>query len=135
MKQDDKKFQEKYVEFQILSGQLKQLQQQFLNVDQQILELTSLQTSLNKISEDNGNGDALIPLGAGIFLEGTIKNVKDAIITVGANVAVKKSVGETKSLVDKQVEEMKKVVAETEHQMEHLTEHLMVLKEELEKKE
>lgn len=135
MKQDDKKFQEKYVEFQILSGQLKQLQQQFLNVDQQILELTSLQTSLNKISEDNGNGDALIPLGAGIFLEGTIKNVKDAIITVGANVAVKKSVGETKSLVDKQVEEMKKVVAETEHQMEHLTEHLIILKDELEKKE
>ena len=134
MNQDEKAFQEKYVEFQVFSAQLKQMQQQFVNIEQQILELKSLSESLNKISDIKENNDSLIPIGAGIFLEGTIKNTKEAVITVGANVAVKKSMEETKELVKKQIEELEKIMIETEHQMETLNEHLVELKTDLEKK-
>lgn len=134
MKKNEKETQEKYVEFQILSNQLKQLQQQFLNLDSHVLELTSLLNSINKISEIKEEQDSLIPLGSGIYLEGKIKAPKDAIITVGANIAVKKSIEDTRKLVERQLEEMKNLVAETEHQMEYLNEHLFNLKKEIEEK-
>lgn len=134
MKKNEKETQEKYVEFQILSNQFKQLQQQFVNLDTHILELTSLIDSLNKISGIKEDQDALVPIGSGIFLEGKIKAPKDTIITVGANVAVKKSIEDAKELVNRQLEEMKKLIVETEHQMEHLNEHLIGLKKEIESK-
>lgn len=127
-------FQEKYVEFQILSSQLKQLQQQFVNIEQQIMELKNLSVSLDKLSEIKESNDSLIPIGAGIFLEGTIKNKREAILTVGANVAVKKTMEETKDLLKKQIEEMEKIIIETENQMEAISGHLVELKSDLEKK-
>ena len=134
MKKNEKEVQEKYVEFQVLSNQLKQLQQQFLNLDQHALELNSLLDSINKISDIKEEQESLIPLGSGIYLEGKIKAPREAIITVGANIAVKKSIENTKILVERQLEEMKNLVAETEHQMERLNNHLINLKNEIEEK-
>ena len=134
MKKNEKEVQEKYVEFQCQSSQLKQLQQQCLNLDQHVLELNSLMDSINKISDINEEQESLIPLGSGIYLEGKIKAPREAIITVGANIAVKKSIENTKILVERQLEEMKNLVAETEHQMEHLNNHLINLKNEIEGK-
>lgn len=126
--------QEKYIEFQILSEQLNQLNQQFVNIEQHIFELKSLLDSIKKISEIKENQEALIPVGAGVYLKGTIKSKEDAIITVGANVAVKKSMEDVQILVKKQIEEMEKIMIETENQVEAINSHLIDLKNELEKK-
>lgn len=134
MKKQEKDFQQKYIEFQILSEQLKQLNQQFVNVEQHIMELKSILESTKKISEIKDNQEALIPVGAGIYLKGTVSSKEDAIITVGANVAVKKSMEDVQNLIKKQIEEMEKIMIETEHQVEHLNSHLLSLKEEIEKK-
>ena len=49
----EEEIQKKYLELQILEGQIKQLQQQIQMMEQQLMELASLSDSVEQISKIN----------------------------------------------------------------------------------
>ena len=101
--------QKKYLELQMMDQQIKQLQQQLMAVNQQIVELKRVDDDLNEFENVKKDSKMFFSLGPGIFAEGTITN-KDLLLNVGSNVMVKKPILDTKKIISMQIDELEGIV-------------------------
>ena len=86
-KKDD--IQKKIVEFQILDTNLKMLQEKAGLVNQKLEDLQRTKIAIEDL-EDAKPSKALVPLGSGNFVYGSVENCDDIIVGIGSDVAVKK---------------------------------------------
>lgn len=119
----EKKAQELYMEFQVLEQHIKQLQKQLEAVTQQLIELTITGNSLDEFNKINSGKEIFVPLSSGIFAKANVKDTSELLVNVGANVVVKKDVASTKKLIQKQMEEIKKIQEQMINELENLTSH------------
>ena len=103
-----KELQERYMEMQMLEQQIRQIQQQIQMLENQLMELIATIQGLDDFEKTSIGTDILVPLSPGIFTKATLKDNKDVIVNVGANVAVKKDIRSTKDLINKQAVEIKR---------------------------
>lgn len=103
----NKKAQEKYIELQMLSQQMQQVQKQLQLLEQQMLELNSTKDGLDELAKTKEETEILVPISSGIFVKAKVKDNKTLTVNVGSNVAVEKTVPETKSLIEEQLTEIK----------------------------
>ncbi len=129
----EKKIQQKYIELQIMDQQLRQLQQQINKIDEQLMELAITDQSIDELRTTKKNSETLVPIAPGIYAEGTIKDVESFVINVGANVAVKKSLEETKKLILQQIEEVSAYREDLANKMQNIANAAMKIEEEIEK--
>ncbi|MBS3163417.1 prefoldin subunit alpha [Candidatus Woesearchaeota archaeon] len=108
--------QKKYLELQLLDQQIKQLQQQLMTVNQQIVELRRVDDDLSEFEKVKENSNMFFALGPGIFAEGSISS-KDLLLNVGSNVLVKKPVIDTKKLINVQVAELEGLMVRLQEDM------------------
>ncbi|MCX6711989.1 MAG: prefoldin subunit alpha [Candidatus Woesearchaeota archaeon] len=118
MKQE---LQEKYIELQILDQTIRQIQQQLSILDQQLFELQRLNENLDEISKVNINSEILTPLGAGVFIKTQLKDNKDIFMNVGSNIITKKTVEESKNIINEQLQKIKLTISEMEEEITHAT--------------
>src|SRR3989344_8088305 len=97
--------QKRYVELQLLDQQIKQLQQQLMAINQQIVELKNIDEDLGEFENVKKDSKMFFSLGPGIFAEGVITN-KDLLLNVGSNVMVKKAIPDTKKIIGLQIDEL-----------------------------
>lgn len=109
--------QKRYVELQTIDSQIKQLQQQLMNINQQILELKKVDDDLTEFEKVKEQSKMFFSLGPGIFAEGTITN-KELMLNVGSNITIRKSVPETKSLITTQISELDSIVEKLQKDMQ-----------------
>lgn len=107
MKEND--MQQKYVELQMIEAQIKQLQQQLVNIDQQVNALKKIDEDLTEFEKVNKDSKMFFSIGPGIFAEGLVTN-KDLLLNVGSNISVRKSIPETKILISTQVKELEELL-------------------------
>jgi prefoldin alpha subunit len=86
-KKDD--IQKKIVEFQILDTNLKMLQEKAGLVNQKLEDLQRTKIAIDDL-KDAKPSKALVPLGSGNFVYGSVENCDDIIVGIGSDVAVKK---------------------------------------------
>ncbi|MBU0930175.1 MAG: prefoldin subunit alpha [Nanoarchaeota archaeon] len=115
MKEND--MQQKYVELQMIESQLKQLQQQFASIDQQVNALKKIDEDLSEFEKVKEDSKMFFSLGPGIFAEGTI-NSKDLLLNVGSSISIKKSIPETKTLIGTQVKELDELLLKMQEDMQ-----------------
>lgn len=108
MTDEQKEAQQKHIEMHLLDQQIKQVQKQLQLLEQQILELNATKDALDDFAAIKPGTEILVPISSGIFVKGQIKDNKELTVNVGANVAVNKSIPETKKLLEEQLEEIKK---------------------------
>ncbi len=108
----DQEIQQKYMELQMLTAQLKQAQQQIEMFTQQIAEMGKVKESLEEISASKAGTDILSPLGAGIFVKAKLESAEEVVMNVGGEIAVNKSFKEAIEMVDSQVAEMGHIIEE-----------------------
>jgi len=101
--------QKRYIEFQMMEQQIKQLQQQLMAVNQQIMELKRVDDDLSEFENVKKDSKMFFSLGPGIFAEGTIAN-KDLLLNIGSNVMIKKPILDTKKIVALQIDELEGIV-------------------------
>ena len=106
--EQQKEMQQKYTQLQMMQQQIKQIQQQVQQFEQQIGDLGTLSQSLDDFKELKPGSDTLIPISSGIFAKATLKDNDGLLVNVGADTVVKKSVSDTKELVEKQTAEVRK---------------------------
>ena len=106
----NQEIQNKYVELQLLNQQIKQIQEQFLILQQQLTELINIETSLTELKDVKKNNEMFSPIGSGIFVSSTIKDNDLVIVNVGAGVLIEKTVDEAKKLVQSQMENINKSI-------------------------
>ncbi len=108
----DKKLQEemqkKYIEMQMLDAQMKQIHKQLEGMEENAAELTQTRNNINSLKDIRLGTEMLVPISSGIFVKGMIKDNSELLVNVGANTVINKSIEETKSLLDSQMEEMMK---------------------------
>jgi prefoldin alpha subunit len=96
--------QKKIVQFQILESNLKMLQERAELISQRLDEFQRTKEAINEL-ESTKPGKALIPLGSGNFVRGSIENTDDIIVSIGNDIAIKKSRNGAVEVLDKKITE------------------------------
>jgi prefoldin alpha subunit len=103
-----KEIQKKYIEYQVMEQQIKQLQQQLEKMEMQTKEIEAVEQSLSDISKAKDGDEILVPVSGGVFFKASVKDCKNFLVNVGHNVVVEKGLEGTKHLVHSQSEEIDK---------------------------
>lgn len=104
---NEKLLQEKYFEFQMVERQIKQVQSQIEQLESQINELIYLQTGLNELKGVKAGNELFVPLGAGIFVNASLKDPDEVLVNVGGGVVVKKPVAGAVEIIQGQISELR----------------------------
>jgi len=108
MEENQKELQKMYLELQLLDEQMKQIQKQITILDEQLVELNNTLQALDDFNKTAVGTKILVSLSPGIFISAELKDNKELIVNVGGNIVVKKTVDETKDLLKKRLDTIKK---------------------------
>jgi prefoldin alpha subunit len=131
MKPEERVMQEKYMEMKLVEEQLEEIQKQAKTVEKQVIELASTVQSIDEFRQVNAGDELLIPLSGGIFVKARLKDNKQFLVNVGADIVVIKDIEATKTLISNQVDEMQNLHAKMHLQMQRLVHHSSGLEKEL----
>ena len=123
--------EEKYLELQMLNSQLRQIQQQIQSAEVQMQEMDRLGSALNESKSIKKGQDMLVPLGQGIFLRANAGDLKNVVMSVGADVVVEKSFDEALEIVKKQQGELGSILLDMRHEFNTGVQQLHEMQHEL----
>ncbi len=107
-KQEDKRkaLQQRYIEYQMLEQQIRQMQQQLEKLEVQTAEVATVTQSLEDISKTKDGSEVLVPVSGGIFFKAAMKQSNEFLVNVGSGIVVKKDLDGTKKLLAQQEKEL-----------------------------
>lgn len=129
----EKEEQELIFKLSIFEQQMQQLQQQLRAVEQGIIDLSSLNLGLDEIKGKKGE-EILAPIGRGIFAKAKLIS-NDLIVDIGGKNFVKKSIDETKKILQEQIKKLAEIKKELNDNLESMSNELQSLVSEAERKE
>ena len=132
-KEKEEKLQKLYVEFQILNQTIQQLEKQSTAINNQLMELMVTNQSLEDIKKTKEGTEILVPLSGGIYAKAELKDSKNFIVNVGANITLVKDVDSTKKLIEDQINEIKKLQENLVNQLQEQTTKATSLEQEISK--
>ena len=77
--------------------------------------------------------EILVPLSGGIYAKAELKDSKNFIVNVGANIAVVKDLDSTKKLIENQIDEVKNLQEALVNQLQNQTTKAAMLEQEMNK--
>lgn len=128
---DEKEMQRKYVAYQMMEQQIKQVHEQLEKFEQQVAEIKHVEEQLEEAKKIKKDTEALIPVANGIFIKGRVVKTDEVIVNVGADVAVKKKVEDTQALLRSQIKEIENFKIQVKAQLDILTRQFEDMQQEL----
>jgi prefoldin alpha subunit len=116
---EEKEEQEFMLQLRMFEQQIQQLQQQMQAVEQGILDLTNLNFGLDEIKNSSGK-EILAPLGRGVFVKTKLVS-EDLSVDVGGKNFVKKSVEETKKIIEGQIKKLEEIKKDLDKNYEEIS--------------
>ena len=110
--------QELYFKFSMFEKQIKELQQQIESVENGIVDLTSLNFGLDELTGSKDK-EIFAPLGKGIFVKAKLIS-EELNVDIGSGNFVKKSIPETKELIESQIKKLQGIKVELENSLEEI---------------
>ncbi len=107
--EDQQRLQALVDELNMYQQQSEILQQQMEAMQTTLGELEILENTITAL-QDEKDLKTLIPVGAGSFVNAEIKNTDEVIMSVGAGVAITKTIDEAKITINSQKEEVKEAM-------------------------
>lgn len=129
--EDKEKLQELYLKFQFLHEQIKEIEKQTQLFNNQIVELTATSQSLDDFKNLKQGTEILVPINQGMYAKAELKNNKELLVNVGASVAVKKNIEDTKKLITKQIEDVKEIQEQMLLNLQKLAMHATLIEKEI----
>ncbi len=114
--------QEVLYKFSMFEKQIQELQQQIEAVERGIMDLNSLNFGLDELTGSKDK-EIFAPLGKGIFVKAKLIS-EELNVDVGNGNFVKKSIPETKDLVEEQIKKLEQIKTELENNLEQLGKEL-----------
>ncbi len=112
--------QELTFKFQMFEQQIVAIQQQLQAVEQTLLDMASLNLGLDEIKKDK---EILSPVGAGIFAKAKLIS-EELVVAIGEKNYIKKSIPETKKLIQEQIMKLEKVKESLDSELEKINEEI-----------
>ena len=132
-KNKEKKLQKLYMQFQVLDQNIKQVQQQAQTLNTQLVELVGATRNFEELKNVKAGTEILVPISSGVYAKAEIKDTENMLVNVGANTTVKKSIGDTKQVIEVQVEEMKRLQKQMLEELNRLTTQAALIEKEMNK--
>lgn len=124
----EEKQQELMFKLGMFEQQIQQIQQQVQAVEQGIVEMNSLNFGLDELVGKEGK-EILAPIGRGIFVKSKLISEK-LTVDVGGKNFVKKTIPETKKIIEEQIKKLEDVKKDLNDNLEKLGGELMKVMEE-----
>ena len=112
--------QELTFKFQMLEQQIVAIQQQLQAVEQTLIDMASLNLGLDEIKKDK---EILSPVGAGIFAKAKLIS-EELIVAIGEKNYIKKSIPETKKLIQEQIKKLEIAKKELNNELDKINEEI-----------
>ena len=113
--------------------QINQLQQQIQVIEAGINELSSLSLSLDDLKNSKGK-EVFAAVGRGIYTKARLES-EELTVDIGNQNFVKKSIPETKELIDTQVNKLEKIKEDVQQSLEEVNKQLTKIIIEAQEKE
>jgi prefoldin alpha subunit len=126
------KRKELYLELKELDVEIKKVNNHVENIDEQLSELQSNKQVLSKFIELKSGDDLRVPLVSGVYFKAELKDTKQVMVNVGANVTVEKSPLEVIEILEGQISELTEYRANLVGQMKQLIERIEKIQKEVE---
>jgi len=124
----EKNQQELMFKLSMFEQQIQQLQQQIQAVEQGIVEMNTLSIGLDELKGSEGK-EIMAPIGRGIFAKTKLVS-EELTVDVGGGNFVKKSIPNTKKIIDEQVNKLKDVKKTLNDNLEKISRELVNVMEE-----
>jgi prefoldin alpha subunit len=119
---EQEKQQEIIFRLSMFEQQIQQLQEQIRAVENGINELSSLNFGLDELKGKIGE-EIMAPLGRGVFVKAHLAS-EDLTVDVGGQNFVKKSIPQTKEIIDEQIKKLASVRNELNENLEKMGEEM-----------
>jgi len=93
---------------QLMQQEAEKIEQQIIELEKRRIELDVVLMSLDEIKNQK-KSDILVPVGSGVFAEGTLKEAKGVLVNVGSNIVVRKDIEDAKKSVKEQIDEIENI--------------------------
>ncbi len=127
---ENEKLQKAMFEMNVMENKLKQLDQQLSILEQHILQDEGIEANIEELSK-SGKAEVVLPLGGGIFSQGSMDKIDKLLVSVGANVLVEKTVEEAKKSVSKRKEKMISAREDLANQVKTIVESMARIEKEI----
>ncbi|MGD9276238.1 MAG: prefoldin subunit alpha [Candidatus Pacearchaeota archaeon] len=117
--------QEMMFKLQMFEQQLKQIQQQLQAVEQGIVEMSGLNLGLSELVGKK-DSEIFAPIGRGIFAKAKLVS-EELTVDVGEGNMVKKTIPETKKIIETQIEKLEEAKMDLTKAMNETNEEFMKL--------
>lgn len=111
MSDAESKYNNLLSELRLLEEQLSDLQSRIQIVSVQVQEHIGAGMTMDNLKDEQGH-EALIPIGAQLFVRGSITDTSKVFIGLGAGVSVEKSVPQARADLESRVASMQKILAD-----------------------
>ena len=120
-------------EFEQYSRELQALNEEKNRFSMKRLEIEGAKTALTELSKTEKNAEAMIPLGAGVFIKGNVSDTKSAVVSVGAEIAVQKNIPDAKTFLKEQIANIDKAAVNLDQRIAMVDKEARRISQELEK--
>ncbi|MBR9683631.1 prefoldin subunit alpha [Candidatus Woesearchaeota archaeon] len=134
-KDEEQSQQQQYLQLQMLQQQIEQTSQQLEGLAQQFTELEITQDALKQLQGIPKNNEVLATIAPGIFIKTALKDNQKLIINVGASTTAEKTIPQVITLLEKQKAGLELTLAESDAELQKLTQQAMELYQKLENKQ
>jgi prefoldin alpha subunit len=117
--------QEMIMKFGAFEEQIKQIQEQTNAVEHGILELKTLHFGLDDLKGKEGK-EILASLGRGLFVKANLIS-EEVLVDIGNQTFVKKTIEETKTTIDSQIQKLKEAQEELKKMGENINQEMTQL--------
>ena len=118
MSEDKEKAEKLLVEYEYYKGQAEALQEGIALLDASIMQIDATIITLGETGSLEKKNEILLPVGSDSFLRATITDTKNAVVGIGAGVAVKKTIKEAAQELEERKKELEKIKVERAEALE-----------------
>ncbi|MCK5333910.1 MAG: prefoldin subunit alpha [Candidatus Aenigmarchaeota archaeon] len=120
-------------EFEQYSRELQALNEEKNRFSMKRLEIEGAKNALTELSKSEKSADAMVPLGAGVFIKGVVSDTKSAVVSVGAEIAVQKNIPDAKTFLREQITNIDKATVNLNQRIAMVDKEARRISQELEK--
>ncbi|HIP25573.1 MAG TPA: prefoldin subunit alpha [Archaeoglobus profundus] len=131
--QKEKEIREKYLALQQLQAESEIIQRKIIELELAHSQLEKTIESLEFFNSIDGNVNALMNLGGGVFAYVNVSNVKKLLVDVGAGIMVEKDVKEAIEFLKKKKEDIEQAMVQLEQALQQVVEKAKSVQNELTK--
>lgn len=108
---------------------LEGMQRRWQGLQQALMEMTAARDAVQEIAKTKEGENAMISLGAGVFVEAKIANPKNVKNSLAGNILIDEGSEKAVAGLEKEIEKIKKDLTQTQGEMQKLQENMQGISE------